>query len=172
MSGAPASPILPGTLFEAVIVPHRSLSRRGMTILVCALCGALSLGGTVLWLLGAWPVMGFGGAEIGLAIWLLRRNARATRESEVLILSEDGFRIIRTDAHGKRQERKLSPNWLRVVLEDRAGQVPALKLAAHGIEEEVAASLGEAEKRDLAEALKAAFHRWRNPRFDNPQLRD
>ena len=32
------------------------------------------------------------------------------------------------------------------------------------------ASLGEPEKLDLAEALKAALHRWRNPVFDNPQL--
>jgi hypothetical protein len=37
---------------------------------------------------------------------------------------------------------------------------------------EVGASLGEHEKRDLAEALRDALDRWRHPRFDNPQLRE
>ena len=37
---------------------------------------------------------------------------------------------------------------------------------------EVGAELGEAEKRDLAEALNLALHRHRNPVFDNPQLRE
>jgi hypothetical protein len=32
--------------------------------------------------------------------------------------------------------------------------------------------LGEEQKRDLADALTKALHDWRNPRFDNPQLRD
>jgi hypothetical protein len=37
--------------------------------------------------------------------------------------------------------------------------------------EQVATALGEREKRDLAAALRAALHRYRNPVFDNPQLR-
>jgi hypothetical protein len=41
---------------------------------------------------------------------------------------------------------------------------------ARDFSEEVGRCLGEAEKRDLAAALDAALHRWRNPRFDNPQL--
>jgi uncharacterized membrane protein len=161
-----------GTLFEAVIVPHRSLSPRGMRILVCALCGAMSLSAIVLWLVGTWPVMGFSGGEILLAILLLRSNALGSRASEVLMLSEAGFRIIRTDQKGRRTEKVLSPSWLRVVLEEEPGRVPTLVLAAHGVREEIAASLGEAEKRNLAQSLSDAFHRWRNPTFDNPQLRE
>jgi hypothetical protein len=34
----------------------------------------------------------------------------------------------------------------------------------------VGSCLGAAEKRELAAALEDALHRWRNPRFDNPQL--
>jgi hypothetical protein len=39
------------------------------------------------------------------------------------------------------------------------------------LEEEVGAQLGEEEKRDLAAALGAAMERWRNPVFDNEQLK-
>jgi hypothetical protein len=50
--------------------------------------------------------------------------------------------------------------------------VPKLVLTRHGVNEEIGAALGEAEKRDLAGCLRGALHRARNPVFDNPQLRD
>jgi uncharacterized membrane protein len=88
------------------------------------------------------------------------------------MLSECGLRIVRTDIKGARQERVLPPAWLNVQLQDRPGRVPALLLTTHGRQEEIGRSMGEAEKRDLADALTEALHRWRNPSFDNPQLRD
>jgi uncharacterized membrane protein len=159
-------------LFEAVIVPHRSLSRRGLAILVGALCLLSSATATGFWLLGAWPVAGFSGAEILLAVALLRINARSARASEVLLLEEGGLRIIRTDPRGRREERVLPAGWLSLQLEERQGSVPRLWLTARGVREQVAAALGEEEKRDLAAALGRALHRQRNPVFDNPQLRD
>jgi len=161
----------PGTAFEAVIIPHRSLTRAGLRWLVgfiCLLSTMISLG---LWYIGAWPVIGFNGAEIALALVLLRRNARAARASEMLLLSDEGLRVVRTDMAGRRVERRLQSAWLRAELQERAGRVPALWLSDRGGRMEVGAELGEAEKRDLAAALAAALHRHRNPRFDNPQLR-
>ncbi len=76
------------------------------------------------------------------------------------------MRIVRTDRAGKRQERRLPVGWLNVVIEEPPGRVPRLLLVARGIREEIAASLGEDEKRDLWAALAAALHRLRNPLFD------
>ena len=83
---AGSDPIHPAPMtapvFEAVIVPHRSLSARGLRVLVgfiCVLSGGVSAG---LWLVGAWPAVGFYGAEIGLAVALLRWDARRVRASE------------------------------------------------------------------------------------------
>jgi hypothetical protein len=50
--------------------------------------------------------------------------------------------------------------------------VPGLWLGTRGEREEVGNCLGEAAKRDLAQALQEALYRLRNPRFDNPQLAD
>ncbi len=156
--------------FEAVIVPHRSLSRRGLRLLVGAIC-TLSVGTTaVFWWLGAWPIAGFNGVEITAALLLLRHNARAVRSNEVILLTESSLRIVRTAMDGTRTERQVPPAWLRVDLQDRPGRVPGLYLASHGTRVEVGAALGEPEKLDLAEALKDALHRWRSPTFDNPQL--
>ena len=160
-----------GLLFEAVITPHRSLSRRGIRILAAALAVALLGPGLLFWALGAWPVLGFSGVELGLAAVLIQLHARSFRRSEIVLLTENGVCIQRRDASGRRTERHLDPAWLRLELEDRPGRVPALMLRARGVAEEIAASLGETEKRDLAAALGEALHRWRNPVFDNPQLR-
>ncbi len=158
--------------FEAVIIPHRSLTRAGLQWLVGVLCLLSTLISMGLWFIGAWPVIGFNGAEITLAIVLLRRNARASRASEMLLLSDQGLRIVRTDMGGRRVERTLQSGWLRAGLEERPGRAPALWLSDRGGRMEVGAELGEVEKRDLAEALTLALHRHRNPTFDNPQLRE
>lgn len=164
--------IMGSPVFEAMIVPHRSLSTRGLRVLVgfiCVLSGGVSTG---LWFVGAWPAMGFFGAEIGLAVGLLRWDARRVRASEMLLLSDAGLRVVRTDARGRRSEQVLQAAWLGVMLEERPGRVPALWLTNRGRRTEVGAALGEEEKRDLAEALRAALQRWRHPVFDNPQLRN
>ena len=159
-------------LFEAVIVPHRSLSRRGTLILVGAMC-SLGLAVTVVFvLLGAWPVAGFDVLDVALAVLLLRMNGRARRARETLTLTGQALHVVRRDPAGRESRRSLPQGWLNAVLEERAGRVPALWLVTRGVREEVGAALGEIEKRDLATALRAALHRSRNPVFDNVQLRD
>lgn len=158
------------TLFEAVIVPHRSLSPRGLRILIAVICLLCALTALRFWSIGAWPVAGFSVAEIGIAVFLLRLNASRARASELVLLTEDTLRIIRTDRAGRRHECQLPVGWLNAVMEEPPGRVPRLLLVSRGLREEIAASLGEAEKRDLWSALRDALHRLRNPHFDNPQL--
>jgi uncharacterized membrane protein len=163
----PSEPIL----FKAEVTPHRSLSARGMRLVIGFVCTVSLCTTTLFWHLGAWPIAGFNGGEILLATVLLRMHHGARREREVLLLSNAGLRILRTDARGQASERLLANGWLNVVLAERPGRVPGLFISARGLNVEVAASLGESEKRDLADALKEAVHRLRNPVFDNPQLR-
>jgi uncharacterized membrane protein len=158
--------------FEAVIVPHRSLSPRALWALaaaIAALCCVTT--GLAIWN-GAWPVAGFAAVELLLAVILFRMNLRAARAAELVLLTESGLRIVRADANGRRRELTLSPQWLNVRLVERPGRVPLLALAARGVNEEIGCCLGAGEKRELAAALDAALHRWRNPRFNNAQLQD
>ncbi len=160
------------TLFEAVIVPYRSLSRRGLAILMVViglLCALIVLR---FWLIGAWPVAGFGVVEVGLAIYLLHLNASRARASELILLSTNALRIVRTNRRGRMEEHALPVGWLNATLEEPRGQVPRLVLVAHGVREEIATMLGEAEKRDLWLALRDVLYQLRSPNFDNPQLRD
>lgn len=161
---------MPNVLFEAMIVPHRSLSRRGLRLLLGAIGLVCGVNLAIFSRLHAWPVCGFAGGELVLAALLLRLNALSARASELLLLTPEALRVVRTDPKGRREERVLAPAWLRVHVEERPGRVPALFVGSHGVLEEVGRFLGEAEKRDLARALSEALHRWRNPVFDNPQL--
>jgi uncharacterized membrane protein len=158
--------------FEAVIVPHRSLSRRELGLLFAAIALICAVDAAIFVRVGAWPVGAFTGVELILAAVLLRLNARGARASELVLLIPSGLRVVRTDPRGRRTERALRADWLNVVLEERPGRVPTLLLTRRGEQEEIGAALGEADKRDLATALDRALHDWRNPRFDNPQLRD
>lgn len=163
---------MPTTMFEATVKPHRSLDRRGMLIVIgCMVAGSVFVT-SLMFLLGAWPIIGFNGADLILAIFLMWLNARAARAREFLVLTEQSLEITRTDVRGRSQKFSLAPYWLNIVLQERAGTVPKLLLTARGISVEVAHQLGEVQKRDLAAALTRALHKWRNPVFDNPQLRD
>jgi uncharacterized membrane protein len=157
--------------FEALIMPHRSLSPRGIRVLAAILVVLTALIALRFWAIGAWPVMAVSGPELALVLLLLWLNARRGRASELLMLSDDTLRIVRTDPSGARRHIALRTAWLSVALQEAPGRIPRLLLRNRDAVEEVAGALGEDDKRDLAGALAAALHELHNPRFDNPQLR-
>lgn len=160
-------------LFEAICTPARSLGRRGMAIVAGGvLLASLAIGG-IFTVFGAWPVLGFTGLEAALVLGLMQLHRRwAARSMEVLVLTRDSLTIHRTDGHGRRQALALDPYWTRLRLEERPGRVSLLLLRQRQREVEIGKLLGEGQKRDLAAALEAALRRYREPVFDNPQLRD
>ncbi len=120
------------TVFEALITPHRSLSRRGLHIIIGCTC-TVSFGVTALfWWLGAWPIAGFNGAEVLLALVLLRAHARSARASEFLVLTDSELRLRTTDGRGAHTDQVLPSAWIGVSLEERPGRTPALYLSARG----------------------------------------
>lgn len=165
------APVFPETIFEALVVPHRSLTAKGLTILI----GVIALVSIVIGLrfgsLGAWPVALFSFLEIPLAVVLLTLNMRQARASELIMLTTDVLTIIQTDPAGRRRQTSLPAAWLRVDLNEDRG-IPRVVLSSHGRRCEVGAFLHEPNKVSLFEALRDALHRSKNPRFDNPQLND
>ena len=159
-------------LFRAELVPHRSLSPRGLNLLLAAIAAMCGINATVFVLLGAWPVAGFTGVELLLAAILFRLNARAAKSTEIISLSGRALHILRIAPDGAKREAVLQPAWLNLRLEDRPGRAPLLLATERKRRIELARDLGEDEKRSLAEALATALERVRNPVFDNPQLRE
>lgn len=160
-------------LFEAVTTPPAGLSRSGIRLVAGAVAAALAAVSLLFAWLGAWPVLGFAGAEALLVLLLLQVHRRGARRSvETLRLAEGRLTVRRTDSRGRREEFSLDPYWTRLSLEERPGRVSALRLRHRAATVEIGVLLGEEQKRDLAEALAEALRRYREPVFDNPQLRD
>jgi len=158
-------------VFEALIVPHRSLTRKGVISLICML--AVLTGSVALrfLLLGAWPVVVVSLLETPLVVLLLAINLRRARASELIMLDAGQLTVIRTDPAGRRKQVSLPSAWLRIDLYVTKG-IPHVMLSSDGRGCEIGAFLHEPDKRSLFDALENALHRLRNPRFDNPQLRN
>jgi uncharacterized membrane protein len=151
--------------FEAELHPHRSLSRKNLLLVFCGMAAGSLYVTTLMYFLGAWPVIGFNGADILLAALLFWLNVRAARAREIIRLSDAALEITNISPSGRQVHVVLSPDWARVELQERPAAVPALYLRARGAVAEVGRQLGEAQKRDLAEALNRALARRRAPRF-------
>ena len=151
--------------FEAELHPHRSLSRKALLLVL----GGMVLGSlyvtTIMYFLGAWPVIGFNGADILLAALLFWLNMRAARAREIIRLSDSVLEITNIAPNGREQKTTLSPDWARVELQEHPAAVPVLLLRARGAVAEIGRALGEAQKRDLAGALDRALARRREPHF-------
>jgi uncharacterized membrane protein len=158
-------------VFEALIVPHRSLRPKGISALIgvfVVLSAAVALR---FWLWGAWPVAAFSFIEIPLLTLLLAINQRRARASELIMLDTTELTVIRTDASGRRQREAMPIAWLRIDLDSTRG-IPRIVATSHGRDCEVGTFLHEPDRMSLFDALRSALHDVRNPRFDNPQLRE
>ena len=157
-------------IFEALIVPYRSLTTKGAVIVVGAMVAMTAAVALRFWLLGAWPVLVFACVEIPLLAVLLTINIRGARAKELIMLDATQVTVLRTDPAGRSRQEALSAAWLRVDLNATNG-TSSVVLSSHGRICEVGAFLHEPDKASLFKSLENALHSVNNPRFDNPQLR-
>jgi uncharacterized membrane protein len=146
------------TLFSATISPHRSLSRTGF-VLVMALIGGISfVGGTVFFIIGAWPVVGFLGLDVLLVYWAFRVNYRAAAAYEQVSVTPSELRVRKVSHRGRAAEWTLNPLWTRLDRESHEEfGLLRLFLVSRGWRLAVAGFLGPKEKESFATALSAAL---------------
>ncbi|MSP83211.1 MAG: DUF2244 domain-containing protein [Alphaproteobacteria bacterium] len=123
-------PVSAPLLFDAVLAPHRSLSRRGHVWLIggfACVSGAIGLG---FYLIGAWPVVGFVGLDVILLWGALKLSYLSARRTERLRLLTEAFTVRRVDPWGRADDVRLEPpHWLRVAIDDP----PPPREPAHGL---------------------------------------
>ncbi len=147
--------------FDAVLTPHRSLGPLGFALLMgffASLSLAIGIGFAII---GAWPVIGFFGLDVGL-LWLaFHLSYRSGRLSEHLRLSAKRLTVRRILPSGRVREWRFQPYWLRVEMDDPPRHDSQLTLTSHGRRLTVGAFLTAAERHHLASALRAALGRLR-----------
>ena len=158
-----ANPVCSGSpFFEQVLVPHRSLALRNFYLLM-GMLGLVSLAvGIGFVAIGAWPVIGFFGLDVGLVYVAFRHNYRSARGRETLRLAGDAFTVERVSGGGERRLWRFQPFWLRVVLEERPDRSNRLMVASHGRSLVIADFLAPAARRELAATIGDALAAWRD----------
>jgi uncharacterized membrane protein len=163
MSSPPASAAVPlaRPFFERVLAPHRSLPPPGFHLVMAVLALVSLAVGIGFVAIGAWPVCGFFGLDVGLVYLAFRLNYRSARRSETLRLAGDAFTVERISVHGDRRLWRFPAFWVRVVLEERAADTNRLYVASHGRFVAVGDFLAPPARRELAVAIREALQRWR-----------
>ena len=159
----PAEP----ALFDAELTPHRSLSPRGFLLLMLGICALSFTGGLAFFLAGAWPVVGFLGADLLLIYLAFKINYRRGRLVERLYLTHDKLTVSRIWPGGRRSTWEFQPYWLQVVFDERVIGDERLDcpliLRSHGQSLAVGSFLTRQERGELADALRAALGRVHQP---------
>ncbi|MBM3535759.1 MAG: DUF2244 domain-containing protein [Alphaproteobacteria bacterium] len=150
--------------FDAWLRPHRSLTRRGIAMVLTLAAVPSFILGVAFLFMGAWPVTGFLGLDVVLLYAAFRLNNRAARESERVRLSDTELTVDRHAIDGKAEHWSFQPNWLRVDVDDPPRPDSKLLLSTHGRSLAIGRFLPPAERVEVADALRAALRRWRGPR--------
>ena len=144
-----------------VLTPHRSLSRQGFLVVMGTIAGLNLIGGTVFWLLGAWPVVGFMGLDVLLIWWAFKANFSAARRAERIEVTDHELILERLLPGRPPLESRFVRGWVRVELEeDRERElIGRLYLNSRHKRTEIGSFLSPAERKTLAGALKQALAR-------------
>jgi uncharacterized membrane protein len=164
MSAADAS----GThvYMDALLTPNRSLSRRGLWLLMGVLVVYNLLIAVFLFAIGAFPVPVFLGLDfLGLFIAFRVSNRRAGRAERVHVTA-DRVRVSRRPPKGREQTVWSSPTAFTRVLVEQVGEHDAqVRLRLSNRMLSVGASLSPEERSSFAEALQRAIRSARSERY-------
>jgi uncharacterized membrane protein len=154
---------LEAPVFDAVLYPHRSLGSRGFRNLLIFIGCASTCLSIPLYLMGAWPVVGFYGLDIGLLYVLFKINYRGAKLQEHVVMTPAHLLFSRIDRKGQKREWDFNPRWVRLHREEHEEfGVTRLALVQRGREVEIARFLGAEEKGEFAKAFTQALSVARN----------
>ncbi len=140
--------------FRALLVPHRSLGRKGFAVLMGALLFAWLAVGALYLSIGAWPVVGFLGLDV-LALYIaFRLNYRAARAREEVSLSRTNLHIRKVPPSGRIEEHDFNPFWTSFRV-DRHEEIGITGMAVEARQQHV--HLGSFLNPDDRESFAKAF---------------
>ena len=150
---------------DAVITPNRSLSPRGLKVLLGIFAAYNIVLGGFLLVIGAFPVPIFLGLDFAAVALAFHVSNRRARKAERVQVSAQDVRVVR-----QQQGRPLtvwsSPTaFTRVAVEAAEEDAPRVRLSLSGRSLTVAQALSPDERTDFARALERAIHEARQERY-------
>tara|TARA_B100000989_G_scaffold101296_1_gene74007 strand:+ start:63 stop:491 length:429 start_codon:yes stop_codon:yes gene_type:complete len=112
--------------------------------------------GSIFFLQGAWPVVGFMGLDVLLIYWAFKSYFRHAKAYEHVQLDNDYLHLEHVDAKGRAQHWQLEPGMMRVLREGEGRKAP-LRLYAQGSTVELGRYIADDEKNYICTQLKEAL---------------
>ena len=145
-------------LFDALLTPHRSLSKNGFTVLMILGGGVLFVQGLFFYATGAWPIATFCGLDL-LALYVaFRLNYRAARAHEEVRVSRQELLIRKTDPRGRSIDHRYNPFWARFQV-DRHEEIgiTSMQVSGEGRTTPIGAFLNPDDRESFANAFSQAL---------------
>ncbi len=145
--------------WQAVLTPHRSLSKHGFLLLMgLVITVNLAIGGLFA-AIGAWPVAGFAGLDVLIVWWAFHANFAAARQLERISITEHELVVERQHGGSSPDQQRFVRRWTRVELdEDRERElVGRLTLVSGRTQLAIGDFLAPEERKTLALALRRAI---------------
>ncbi len=150
-------------LFAATLTPHRSLSRRGLRILIAFVAVGASIPGMIFFSLGAWPIAGFLGLDVLAVWWALSASMREGKRYEKVTLWPDELELTRVTARGKEELLRFNPFFVKLVIDrDYNERTTALHLRTRDSDTEIGSFLNADDKASFAKAFGTALKKARH----------
>lgn len=145
-------------IFRALLIPYRSLGRRGF-VAVMLFVGLVSLAAGLGFLaMGAWPVFGFLGLDVLLVFVAFRASFRAARAREEVWVSRTELGVRKTAPDGRVRESRFNPFWARfqVARHPEIG-ITRMAIAGEGRSAEIGGFLNPDDRESFATELHRAL---------------
>jgi Integral membrane protein len=145
-------------LFDAELRPHRSLGRKGFTILMIVVTLISVSVGVAFVIVGAWPVLGFFGLDVLAVYAAFRWSYRTARLRETVRMTPDALQVRRIQPSGAWEQWDFQPYWVRFSLDERDDDNPVITLSERQVSVSLGRFLPKSERLDFAKALNAALN--------------
>lgn len=146
-------------LFDAVLTPNRSLTKKSFLIVMAAASFFCFTIGLIFFLAGAWPVTGFLGLELLLLYLSFRISYRSANRRETVQLRRTSLSVSRFLQNGKSLVWSFQPYWLQIECNFEAKHDRSIVLRSKGTTVGIGSFLSPKERADFAEALIKALHK-------------
>jgi|SRR5580700_1462524 uncharacterized membrane protein len=150
-------------LLDRTLRPSPPMPPAALTWVVVAVAAFYFVFALAFVLRGAWLITPFMGLDVVLLAWAFRASLRASRCHERVLLTPSRLTVERHPVRGPASEVALNPYWVRVDMADPPEPGSQLVLWSHGRGVRVGSFLAPTEKVALAQTLKSALRRAREP---------
>ncbi len=145
-------------VFEAMLTPHRSLSRNGFVVLMCIVTAMTIAHGAVFAFSGAWPVAAFFGVDLVLIAGAFGLNYRSGRAREIVSVSRTELSVCKVAPSGRSRDFSFNPFWARfhVSRHDEIG-ITRMNISGEGRSTDIGGFLNPEDRESFAEAFSGAL---------------